>query len=231
VFNPIVSASEGKGFELLHDTFINGEAVAKHVPKSDGGVYREFHTKGSKIIAFADIEPGGSPTFNQISPHFSLGYLGIRKVTLGGDELASVLKKKYGLEEDDIYPGDQKQGFLWNFYRWLEVEEQGLSTNLNEKSAKFMEGCKMYRLSLADFLERFPYSADSPLLADWDHGYIAKAGPARDPGHVDIKLNPLWLDKYKPWKGKLTKIDGNFYRDLLNLLLAKHADLWQPVIH
>jgi hypothetical protein len=227
VFNPIVGVRE----ELRHDTFINGVDVANYRPKSDGCVYREFHTKGNKIIAFADIEPGGSPTFNQISPHFSLGYLGIRKVQLEDKELYSVLEKKYGLTKNDISPGDQKQGFLWNFYRSLEVEEQGLSTNLNEKSAEFMPGCKMYRLSLYDFLERFPYGEDSPLLADWDHGYIAEAGPAGDPGHVDIKLNPLWLDKHKPWKGKLTRLDGNFYRDLLNHYLAENRDLWKPVRH
>lgn len=46
---------------------------------------------------------------------------------------------------------------------------------------------------------------------------------------MDIKLNPLWLNKHKPWKERMQRIDGNFYRDLLNELLADNKDLWSPV--
>ncbi|WP_437691145.1 hypothetical protein [Sorangium sp. So ce176] len=229
VYNPIIAAGGPKGFELLWGDFIDGEKVKPFQPKSDGYIYREFHTtQQNKIIAFAEIEPGGSPTWNEIKTHWTLGYLGIRKAALEEKSLTSVLVKKYGVPLGYLNPANQKHYALYDFYRHLDVEEQGLSTNLARGSAQFMQGCKMHRLSIASFLKRFPFGTDSELILDWDYGYRKELAPARDPGHVDIKLNPLWLDKEKPWRRHMKTIDGNFYRDRLNAILSANKDLWEP---
>ena len=176
--NPIIAATGKKGHELLYEDFIDSVKVEHYRPASDGYIYREFHTKQNKIIAFSEIEPGSAPTWNDIKPHWTLGYPGIRKVSPENSEMKLLLKKKYGISDSETNPGNQKNSYFYNFYRFLNAEEQGLSTNLRKDSAQFMNGCKMHRLSLKHFLQRFPFGEDSELIADWDYGHNASVAPA-----------------------------------------------------
>ena len=66
VYNPIIAAGGKKGFELLWGDFIDGEKVGPFQPASNGYIYREFHTTPHGIMAFAAIEPGASPTWNEV---------------------------------------------------------------------------------------------------------------------------------------------------------------------
>src|SRR5690606_42027079 len=97
----------------------------------------------------------------------------------------STSQKKPGLLLHSRFPigkyffafrGSAPNSYFYNPYRFLNAEEQGLSTNLRKDSAQFMNVCKMHRLSLKHFLQRFPFGEDSELIAD-GRGWLTELRP------------------------------------------------------
>ena len=234
IWNPIVAFDEINGPTFLFAKFKDYSEIKSSRPETNGYLYREFQMRNDRIVSLYENEPGGSPSFKEIVDQCTLGMLGIRKVKMDNTK-SPVLNRelsRFGLEEPvkgNVKDYNKRNYFYWDFYRQLEIEESGMSTNLSQGGAVFMPGCKMHRMSLITFLERFPFNEDSPLVADWDYGGAEENGPTRDKGHVDIKLNPLWLLKYKPWGPYYEQINGNIYRDLLNKILFDNSDLWEDV--
>lgn len=171
-----------------------------------------------------------------------MGSLGVRKsypTTVNG---VDKLLGRYGLPLPSVRSVDSSEWY--NLLRGLPLDEMGMSTNLDRDSVPVVDGHKMCSLDLEVFLAAHPFGEDEPLVADWDYcphelaercvdgvGVACEVcvqyggPPARDPYHVDFKLNPLWILKHKPWP-RLGSPDGNWYKDTLDKQLKGILDLW-----
>jgi hypothetical protein len=196
--------------------------------------------------------PYAKYTYSQFHAHTEMGALGVRKSFPSPKDPGYQGAVRKLLSNYDLKAPFDKEGVVssdwFNLLRALPLEEMGMSTNLLRANVPAVEGPKMYKLSLKKFLAKHPFGEAQPLVADWDYGpegldkicksekvdgaaaaMCIKYGgpPARDPYHVDLKLNPIWIVKNKPWK-KFGSPDGNWYKDTLDQKLKEDRDLWKP---
>jgi hypothetical protein len=57
----------------------------------------------------------------------------------------------------------------------------------------------MHLMSLAAFLEMFPFEAKSPLSIDWNYGYSPSVAPASDNRGLWVMGYGLWVMGYGLW--------------------------------
>ncbi len=243
LFNPVIAAEERK-IEVLWDTDASGDGILKYFPKATGTVvYRRFEFDHDAIRCLADHPMARK--WKDVQVHINMGALGVRKSFPTTPDGTGKLLGRYGLPLPSVTSVESSEWY--NLLRGLPVEEMGMSTNLDRGSVPAVDGHKMCSLELGAFLAEHPFSDDEPLVADWDYGpedlaercrggvgvareVCAKYGgpPARDPFHVDFKLNPLWILKHKPWP-PLGSPDGNWYKDTLDAALKSIRHLWTRV--
>jgi hypothetical protein len=243
LFNPIIQADD-EHIELMWDTDASGQSVMKYLPKIDHGiVYRKFVLVRDEIRCLADYP--SATKWKDVQVHINMGSLGVRKSYPTDEDKVAKLLLNWGLPLPSVESRETTEWF--NVLRALPLEEMGMSTNLNPDDVPGGEGQLTYRMHLGEFLKRHPWSEDEPLVADWDYGpddlaercrgmvgvaagVCAQYGgpPARDPYHVDIKLNPLWILGKKPWP-RFGAPDGNWYKDTLDEHLKGIRPLWTAV--
>lgn len=246
LFNPI-TAFDSKNNKpiLLWSTDAIGDNISDYkidFTKMGKYVYRRFELVDGKIRCLEDHTSANS--LNDVKVHTEMESLGVRKSFPTSQNKIEKLLGRYGLHK-----GTPSSDW-YNMLRGLPLEEMGMSTNLLIDNVPNVSGQKMYRLDLEQFLKNHPFGKDEPLVADWDYGPMelqencksnkSKKGsaiemcveyggpPARDPYHVDFKLNPLWILEHKQWP-RFGSPDGNWYKDTLDQKLKETSDLWELV--